>query len=614
MSLNSINRILTNNTLWVLFSFIALGIYLSPLFYDIFYVHAFDNLDSTIVWYKILAQSNKIFANNSEIIPNMMGGLPRLSYPNEFNIVLWLYYFFEPQTAYVINEITIHIVAFFSMYLFLNRYIVKPNLYYKNIPTFAGSIYFSLLPFWSGAGLSIAILPLVTYALLNIKHTNDNLWNWILIIILPFYTSFIFIYMFYIVMAGLYLIWDSIKNRKLNKPFLFAILLMGSTFLLSEYRLFMAMFMNTGFVSHRTEFNVYFIDTILESYRSSLVFFLDGHLSHLSGLQSFYVLPTIIIGMILIFIKRRLTIQESLLLYGLIVISFAIDFWKISLTQFYTLPILLLLALLALYNKQRRVFVLLFIFDISLSLYIFLTGYEGLHFITNIFPIFRELSILRLAFIQPFLLAILFTISLIVFTRKLRLSIIYITIIISFQIFISYEQSSFRSTESSDYVSFQQYYAPNIFKQIKEDINYSKQKYKIVSYGLESAVLQYNGIYTIGGYITNYPLSYKYDFRKVIQPYFDLNTTESNYGKHLYNSFGSKVYIMGTLTTLKYYKKNRVINSINFDINALCDLDTKFLISSYKFITPNINRLNLIKQYKGKSNSWDIYLYKINCL
>ena len=137
-----------------------------------------------------------IFADNNAIIPNMMSGLPRSSYFGEFDILLWLYYFFEPKTAFIINEVLIHLVAFFSMYIFLKKYIVKEKHYYQNIPIFVGSLYFALLPYWSGAGLTIAIAPLVTYSLLNIKNYQSSKWDWILLIFLPLYTSFVFFYMF----------------------------------------------------------------------------------------------------------------------------------------------------------------------------------------------------------------------------------------------------------------------------------------------------------------------------------------------------------------------------------------------------------------------------------
>ena len=308
MSLNSINKLLASDKLWILISITMLSLYLSPLLINNgdFYVPFFDNLDSNVVWYKILAESGMIFADNNTIIPNMMSGLPRSSYPGEFNVILWLYYFFSPLTAFIINEILIHLVAFISMFIFLNKYIIDKNTPHANIIIYVGSLYFALIPYWSGAGLSIAILPLVTYSLLNIKQNIGTKYDWLLLVFLPIYSNFILVYMFYIILAGIYLIWDTIKNRTINKQYFLAILLMGILFLLSEYRLIINMFFDSSFISHRTEFNVFFQKNFIDAYRMSLIVFLDGHISHYPGLQVFYLLPIMIIGMFLTLIKRQL--------------------------------------------------------------------------------------------------------------------------------------------------------------------------------------------------------------------------------------------------------------------------------------------------------------------
>jgi hypothetical protein len=115
-----VNKLLISDSLWIIISLIIIAILLAPLFYSKFYIPIFDNLDSNVVWYKILSSSGKIFADNSSNIPNIMSSLPRATYPKEVDTILWLYYFFEPIIAYKINEIIIHIVAFISMYLFLD--------------------------------------------------------------------------------------------------------------------------------------------------------------------------------------------------------------------------------------------------------------------------------------------------------------------------------------------------------------------------------------------------------------------------------------------------------------------------------------------------------------
>jgi len=608
VSLNSFNKCLTNNTLWVFISIITLTLYLSPLFYDVFYVPTFDNLDSNIVWYKILAESGLIFSDNNTIIPNMMNGLPRSSYPGEFNVILWLYYFFKPQTAFIINEFIIHLVAFFSMYIFLNRYIVKKKIYYKNVPIFIGALYFSLLPYWSGAGLSIAILPLVTYSLLNIKNKISTKWDWLLLIFLPLYTSFIFLYMFYIIMAGIYLVWNTIKNHQINKSFFLALFLMGTVFLLSEYRLIVAMFSESGFISHRTEFNVYFSKDLPSSLQTTLDFFLHGHLSHVTGLQSYYVLPLVIMAMFLTLVKKRLTKKESLLVWTIILLSFMVDKWQIVFTSLYTLPIILLFSILILlYIKKDTMMPLLLILQIVLAFFAAFAEYKGFKGLVDTFPIFSKLNILRMSFIQPFIWGILIVLAIIVIVKKLPYTFIFMPIFLLFQIQISLEKSFYQTEPMKKYASFEQYYAPEVFLKIKEAFPKPIENFRVVSYGIEPAVALYNGFYTVDGYSTNYPIEYKHTFRKVIAEYLEKKN------ENIYDSWGSKVHILSISNTVDSYMSDLELNVVHFDIKALCNINTNYLISSYRVKSSvNIN-LIFIDSYTNKNTLWKIFLYKIKC-
>ena len=114
MSTTFTDKLIQYKYTWQIVAFLTIAIYLYPLLdLEHLYILEFDNLDSNIVWNKILAESGKIFASNHEIIPNMMSGLPRSSYGSEFDIMLWLYYLFSPPIAYAVNEAIIHIVAFF---------------------------------------------------------------------------------------------------------------------------------------------------------------------------------------------------------------------------------------------------------------------------------------------------------------------------------------------------------------------------------------------------------------------------------------------------------------------------------------------------------------------
>ena len=139
--LNTLTTSINNKKILLLLGMVLLGMYFLPYFIygkDI-YISVFDNLDSNVVWYKVLANSGMIFADSMETVPGMMSGLPRLSYGSEFNGILWLYYFFDDFTAYVINDVFIHFFAFISMFILLSRYFIDEDTPNRNFIIFTAT-------------------------------------------------------------------------------------------------------------------------------------------------------------------------------------------------------------------------------------------------------------------------------------------------------------------------------------------------------------------------------------------------------------------------------------------------------------------------------------------
>ncbi|MDQ7085145.1 MAG: DUF6044 family protein [Sulfurovum sp.] len=608
MSLNFINKLLSQNKLWIALSISFIFILLSPLlFYSgQFYVPIFDNLDSTVVWYKILAESGMIFADNNAIIPNMMSGLPRSSYFKEFDLILWLYYFFETKTAYIINEVLIHLVAFFSMYIFLQRYVVEKNNYYQNVPIFIGALYFALIPYWSGAGLTLVSIPLVSYSLLNIRNHIDTKWDWILLIVLPLYSSFILFYMFYFIFAGIYLLWISIQNKQVHTRLLIALFLFGTIFLLTEYRLLYTMFIDSGFVSHRSEFNIFFKEDLLETYRLSLVQFLFGNVPHAQSLQKHYLLPLILTTLLLTLFNRRFTAKESLIIWVAILLSFIGTFWDSILIHKLTLPSIVILSLISMYcSHKNKYLAMLVIFIILLSIFSMLFKYQGFAFISEVFPIFKALNMTRIGFIQPFIYTILLVLSSMILYKKLHFTSTFLILFIFAQFHLSYSYSSYQTKTREEYASFESYYIPELFKTLKQSILLENNP-RFLSYGIEPAVALYNGLYTIDGYAVNYPLSYKYAFQDI---FFNTNNIAPSYAH-----WGSKVYIQNMPHEMKYYQKGLEVSILKVNIDVLCKLNNKYIISPYYLnTTARKEKLLHINTFKGMKDSWDIYLYKVNC-
>ncbi len=623
--LHSLNHFFAIKWLWQIISFIAISIYLGPLilFGENINMLIYDNLDSNVVWLKILAESGMIFAQNDTIIPNMMNGLPRLSYGSEFNVLLWLYYFFSPITAYTINEVLIHTIAFFSMFLLINSYVVPNHLHYRHTIVYFTSLVFALQPFWPSAGLSIAALPLMTYIFINIYRNHATKLDWFLLFLFPVYTSFILVYAFYLGFIVLFIIINTIYNKEFHKQFFIAFLTLLSIYFLVEYRLILSMIFHNEFISHRTEFNVFFTEPFISATRKFYLFFLNGHETHLRGTQIPLILPFVLFAMLLQLFKRRLTANESLVIITLFAISIILNIWNDILGSIYSIPLIILFSIgYMIFNKSLSTLNLTMITIIFISAIYGYSFYEGFNFILEWFPLFQSLSLARGSFIQPLFWGILISLGGVVVYKKLHFQVLFLVVILGIQLYISSLYSWYKIDKYKDLSSFQNYYAPELFEKLKKDIPEDLKDIHFVSYGIEPAVALYNGLYTVDGYSTNYPLSYKSAFQKVniyeTNDLFTTNGTLNNWESKIYTAdkifddWGSKLYILSIQSSLSDYKKGLTIYKLNFNENTLLDLGTDYLISSYILSNPEERKLTLCKKYAGEINSWDIYLYRFN--
>jgi len=594
--------------LWTI-GFFILIIYFLPYFIQGQNVHVirYDNLDSNVVWFKILAHSGKIFADSMDIIPNMMNGLPRLSYGSEFNVTLWLYYFFDDFTAYTINDIIVHIVAFLGMVLLLSKYIIDKNIKYYNLIVFSVALLFALVPFWANGGLSVAGQPLALYAFLNIRSNQDNKWDWVILILLPLYSSFILAFFFFLFSLGLVFLYDTYKTKKINYKFILAIVLMTSLYLLVEYRLVYNMFIDSGFISHRTEFDISF-HSFDESYKASHILFLNGQ-DHNINLHYRYILPIILLALFVSITKNPLNKIVSLFTLIAFTILTAFDLWGTLLIQEYSLPLLLLFAtFIWMTTHESKLLPFLLIIQIIISYW---TGFliseifnESLY---KVIPFLHSFH-MRFMMLQTLIWYTLLAISIPIIFKRLNYSPLILSGIFFVQLILDFEYRNF-TREASQPMTYKTYYAQDLFKKIDEYLDQPKKSYRIVNLGLEPAISLYNGFYTIDGYSTNYPLSYKHSFRIIIEQY--LNTFEKHEGdKYVIDDWGSKLYLL-TGDFIYGTKSDFELENLTININQLKKLGTKYIFSAYKIKNFVDSDLQFIRKFESNDSYWDIYIYKI---
>jgi len=586
-------------------SLFVLFIYLFPLITigENLFVPPFDFLDITFCMSKILYESKMVFASNNTIIPNMMGGLPRFVYGSEFNYFPWLFSIFTPYQVYAINEILMHISAFLSMLLLLKLLIVPKQDSTLLAIIYISSLLFSLLPFFPGMGLSLPLLPLTWYLFLVIKNHTDTIWHWIILSLIPFFTNFVLVYLFVLILYAGWFLYCSVTTKHINKKWLYSILLMGLLYFLIDYRLIVSMFIENSFVSHRIEFIRRYI-SLSDAYQGAVNLFVLGQ-SHTITLQKAYIVPSVVFALSLTFLKHKITKIHSLISILFFMLFFVFyDFTHTTIDNF-LLPLCFTLAIFGLLkNKEEKNFYQSLLFISIFSIWYGLWYYKGIKIIIDEISILKIFDFSRFALLNSAIWYVLLALSFVIYSKRLYYSRLLIFAISLLQLSILWQNKTFYPNAFG--LNFKNYYDINIFQEIDRTISKPKNTYRVGSIGIPPAIALYNGFYTVDGYAPNYPLSYKYKFRDIIKENFKTNKNSQRFFEH----WGSQCYIIAGDKNYKTYLQNTPIHSFKFNIRAFHALGGRYLFSGYKITNADAEGIKLVKKFHTKESFWNIWLYE----
>ncbi|WP_308418971.1 DUF6044 family protein [Virgibacillus oceani] len=526
------------------------------------HIRVHDNLDSNIVWYKLLAESGQIFSLTDVTIPNVINGLPRSSLPSALDAMVWLYVIFKPMTAYAIGQTIMRFTAFFGMYLLLKNHVFRDD----KLPliTVGSALAFALLPYWPSGLLSIAGLPLALHLFLSIRKMGRAApsYYWVVLFIIPFFSNFILTFVFFLSLMGLFWLIDWIRMRHFNGTFFAAIAGMTAIFIIKNYLLIYAMFFNSGFTSHRNENDL-------------------GH-KNLSGTLDLFV-DNFVNGH-----THDMSIHYAIIL-----------------------PVIGLALLVAAYHNLKPLkLVILFIANIILSFWYALWYWEGLRVIKDHFMVANTFNFSRIHFFDPAIWYICFAIGLAILWKHLKFAKPFISILIIVQCFLLFQLNEENKYSKIGTPTFKEFYAEELFQNIEDYIGKNQSSYRVVSIGLHPTIAQYNGFYTLDTYNTSYPLAYKFKFREIIAPELEKNLKLKNY----YDTWGSRAYMYVSELGKHYMftkKSDKVIHNLDINTDALKELGGKYVFSALPIENHAAIGLQLEQQFEVEGLPWKIWLYHL---
>lgn len=530
-----------------------------------FTVH--DNLDSEVQYLEVLKSSGTMYeTNGSALIQNTMNGIPRAAYKSGLNFTSFLFSCFPAHMAYILNFIFTHLFAFFGMYLMLTTHFFKDEKD-KWLVVFA-SFLFSILPFYSIYGLTIAGQPLLFFAFLHLRNkTGKNRQNYLIISLFPFFVIGYLVSPFAFIILGIVWIMDLFRTKRINIHFLIGILLLLVFTLLADYQMYGMTFAKTGFVSHRTEWDSAKLMGLTPSFaiQSSITLFFETSY-HTGSMPTKVILVLFLLALSICFIEK----------------------------------------------KDKRLLLTLFVSIILIcafySIYFYLVKYFG-----NKITLLKIFQWNRFSFILPFLWIFILTVSAANVGRHKVLHF-FLAIMLSFQtVYIIRKNKEVMNNwklvlgKKIDEPTFARFYSKDLFNKIEKFINEPKSSYRLASLGINPAVTSFNGFYTLDGYQNSYDVNYKHEFRKIIKKDLEADAERRDY----FDLWGSRCYLISKEYIKSESTAQTFVSKLDFDFETYKKLGGKYLLSGKEIRYPDSCGLFFNQKFTDKNSDYIVYLYKV---
>ncbi len=616
------------------------------------FIGVHDTFESNVVWYKVLTESGMLFSGPNEIVPIIMNGLPRISFGSEFNVLIWLFYLFEPFTAYVLNLTAMHLVGFFGMFLLLKTHFLPDKKY--DVLSLGVAVCFAILPLWPPAGLSISSLPLAMYAFLNIRRSKASWKDMVILLLIPFYSSLVYTYLFFLIMMGSLWLWDIVTKRTVSKKFFLALGMMSIEFLLIEYRLVLGMLLGDGFISHRLERRIVDYNT-LEVLTTALRNLILGQY-HASTLHGLIILMSVVLAIIVILASRMNIAKKPLIvlviggiaamcgalavlgftssvsrIYGVLSGVLFGSLYPISIIGALGACVLLIVLLFILTKRYEPIrlaikdnFAILVKLSLLLSVGVLISLWYGFWFSSFWVPLKQDFALLqafqfsRFNWLHPLIYYLIFAVAIRVINdsihfnqRQLGKILALALILLQLTVLLPTTWATVSmEVAHHDAITYRQFYAENLFQNIEDDIGLDQASYRVINIGFHPAIAQFNGFYTLDGYSNNYPLEYKHGFRNIISYELDKDSILEDY----FDNMGSRCYVLVDELDLNFmYTKDSstIINNLELNTTALHEMNCSYIFSAVNITNYVANGLQFNGFYEHNDSAWDIYVYEV---
>ena len=548
------------------------------------YFQIHDNLDLFMGHYEMLKKGHLWFAHSVDA--PILHGVSRDLFGSEFNLYNLFYILLPSYWAYLAGYAAKIAIGIFSFNL-LARDIYKERYdRYKPLIVLIATA-FGLIPVFPTYGIAFTSVPLIIFFLRRIyfSRTVKESLPWYLAVfcypLVSYFSYHGFFILSYMVLAVI-ILW--IRDKKFPGSIFASIIVLSLGYVLFEYRLFGAMLGNDT-VTIRTTMDHGDL-TFLQAMKTAFDEFVNASF-HSEDSHTYIVLWVVLIGLVVINAglvrkgraKKILTEPANLMM--LWIIFNVLIFGLYQFAPFRHLFEMLVPPLTG--------------FEFARTAYFntFLWYAELLIVLTRLYDLGEKKWILIAN------AAAALAVVVVMFVPQVYNDFYYTCYNQAYKVIKHKETST---------VNYNEFYSEDLFSEIKDDIGYSGEW--SASYGFHPAILNYNGIASVDGYLGMYAQEYKDKWTKVIEPAFEGSPSLASY----FLGWGARVNLISA-SDENTYAPLRVMDPqdkrLICDMDELKSLDCRYIFSRIDISNASDIGLSLLGEYTNEKSPYTIYVYEI---
>ena len=538
-----------------------------------------DNLDLFVAQFQMLKNTDSFFAHGVDV--PFLGGISRDNLPSEFSLYTMLYMILPSYWAYVTGYLLKIVIAVFSAVLLAKDFCGEEYEKYKPLVYMTGLAY-GVLNVFPAFGIPFASIPLAVYLVRKIYRIPSFKW-YAALFIYPFVSYFSYFGLFILAYMTVSLIWLWIRDKKFPLRIMAAIIVLSVGCVVFEYRLFDVMLFGEEETIRSTMEAGSFgfaeiVKTILEGFSKGMF--------HAESVHTYLVMPTCLIYFLYLNIgyirnkSGKAIFHDTFNLLILVLVFNSVVYGIYYFEPFRNLVETICPPLTG-WQFNRTIFFNPFVWYASFFL-VLKRMYDAdkklWRYIAN------SLSVLAVA---------------VIVLSGTRYNDLYRTCVAK-----AYEL--LKGKQSND-LSYEEFYSTELFEKAKEDLQYCGQW--SAAYGFHPAVLEYNDIATVDGYLGFYEQYYKEDFRKVIAPALERVPQSREY----FDTWGARAYLYsGTdLSIVAAVRDYQVTDhDIYIDIDAFKAIGGRYVFSRIELSNAGEAGLTLVGVYTDESSPYTLYVYQ----